>query len=112
MPPKKKLKPTPEAAPETPVESSRSAYGDSHAATEKALLSAHSRHLRNADVIEEHMVVELLKAVHSSDVHGVRYTPEYLAAHPDFTGEDADEISSMQAAIKSQRDRDESPALE
>lgn len=107
MPPKKKLKPTLEAAPETLVESSGSVYCDSHAATEKALLSAHARYLRNADVIDEHMVAELSKANHRPDVHSVRYTTEYLASHPDFTGEDADEIPSTQAAMKSQGDIDE-----
>ncbi|KAI4914031.1 hypothetical protein J4E90_005751 [Alternaria incomplexa] len=107
MPPKKKLKPTLEAAPETLVEPSRSVYGDSHAATEKALLSAHAQHLWNAGVIDEHMVAELSKPNPKSDVHSVRYTTDYLAAHPDYTGEDADELPAMQTAMKHRRSRDE-----
>ncbi|KAI4650578.1 hypothetical protein J4E93_002935 [Alternaria ventricosa] len=107
MPPKKKLKPTLEAAPETLVERSRSVYGDSHAATEKAMLSAHAQHLWNAGVIDEHMVAELSKANHKPDVHSVRYTTDYLAAHPDYTGEDADEIPAIQTAMKHRRSRDE-----
>ncbi|KAI4635130.1 uncharacterized protein J4E87_000079 [Alternaria ethzedia] len=107
MAPKKKLKPTPEAAPDTPVERSRSVYGDSHAATEKAMLSAHAHHLWNAGAIDEHMVAELSKVNPKSDVHSVRYTTDYLAAHPDYTGEDADEIPAMQTAMKHRRSRDE-----
>ncbi|KAI4618844.1 hypothetical protein J4E83_005795 [Alternaria metachromatica] len=107
MAPKKKLKPTPEAAPDTPVERSRSVYGDSHAATEKAMLSAHAHHLWNAGAIDEHMVAELSKVNPKSDVHSVRYTTDYLAAHPDYTGEDADELPAMQTAMKHRRSRDE-----
>jgi hypothetical protein len=107
MSPKKKLKMTVEAAPEVSVHQSRSAYGDNHASTENTLLTAHAQHLWKAGAIDEHMVTELSKPYYKTDVRVVRYTTEYLAAHPDYTGEDADTIPTLQTAMKHRRDRDE-----
>jgi hypothetical protein len=106
MSPKKKLKMTIEAAPEISVNQTRSVYGDNHASTENTLLTAHAQYLWKAGAIDEHMVTELSKP-YKTDVRVVRYTTEYLAAHPDYTGEDADTIPTLQTAMKRRRDRDE-----
>jgi hypothetical protein len=107
MPPKKRSKPTVQAAPEASFDWTRSVYGDSHAATDNALLAAHAQHLQSAGVIDEHMIDELKKPYSTSHVHSVRYTTDYLAFHPDYTGDDVDLIPTLQTAKKRQRDEDE-----
>ena len=104
MSPKKPTKATPEAWSHLQPDHARSVYGDRHAATNHALMVAHATHLEAAGVINEHMYAELTKPIGKMREQGIKYNQLYLAAHPDYTGENADAIPSLQLAMKHQRD--------
>lgn len=107
MPPRKFTEATAEApSPQQIDHQTRSAYGDGHAATNHALLVAHAVYLGTAGVIDEQMVSELTKPMGKMREQGIKYSEQYLAAHPDYTGENTDAIPTMQTALKHQRDRD------
>ncbi|KAJ4376046.1 hypothetical protein N0V83_001327 [Neocucurbitaria cava] len=87
--------------------STRSVFGDNRGATEHALMSAHAKHLRRAGHIDEEMEVKLSKPWHESGKLHIKYTPEYLAQHPNYTGKNHDKIPKYETALKHQKARDE-----
>ncbi|KAG9194013.1 hypothetical protein G6011_04048 [Alternaria panax] len=106
-PPEKKARTAVEATPEAPCDEIRSVYGDAHAATDNAMLAAHAQHLQQAGVIDGRMVYEFTQPYSKLHVHSVRYTSAYLALHPDYTGKDADIITTWRMAMRRQREDDE-----
>lgn len=110
MPPKKPTKNGTEAAlsaQEIEHSNTRSGYGDNHAATEDAMLSAHAKQLREAKVIDDKMAAELSKPRRNVPEVNVKYTQEYLAQHPDYTGKNAHEMPSYEVAARRQKAKDD-----
>ncbi|KAF1836331.1 hypothetical protein BDW02DRAFT_460965, partial [Decorospora gaudefroyi] len=94
------------------IDQTRSCYGDRHTTTDNGLLATHSQHLRQAGVISKTMETELSKRCNiykpgDSPTRPTRkYTPEYLALHPNYTGANADEMPTLTTATRHQKERD------
>ncbi|XPS78893.1 hypothetical protein M3J09_010891 [Ascochyta lentis] len=78
----------------------RSGYGDMHAHRNAASMAAHVADLRSRGIIDEKMAVELLKPSTNRT-----YSPQYLATHPDYTGEQP-EMTSVVTAERHRLKRD------
>lgn len=79
-----------------------SVYGDMHASRDALLNAEHVTLLRQHDMIELDMAVELLKPFHRDR----KYTETYLRTHPDYTGVQP-EMSSLSTAERQQKMRDQ-----
>ncbi|RMZ70459.1 hypothetical protein GMOD_00000550 [Pyrenophora seminiperda CCB06] len=106
MSPKNPIKTMAETSPQHQSDHVRSVYGDGYAERNHALLVAHAVHLGTVGAIDEHMVAELTKPIMKMREQSIKYSQQYLAAHPDYTGENVDAIPTLQMARKHQRDRD------
>ncbi|KAL5115642.1 hypothetical protein ACEQ8H_006441 [Pleosporales sp. CAS-2024a] len=84
----------------------RSAYGDARAATEDAMMVAHANTLLATKAMDADMASQLKQPWHTTGFLRVRYTKEYLALHPEYTGENAHEMPSLKWAKTKQKERD------
>lgn len=84
----------------------RSVYGDKHAATEDAMLAAHAKHLHENGIIDGTMAAELSKPRRDLKEFTVNHTPTYLAMHPNYTGENHDDMPTLEEALRIQRAKD------
>ncbi|KAF2845615.1 hypothetical protein T440DRAFT_407637, partial [Plenodomus tracheiphilus IPT5] len=100
MPPRK-----PQSFIET-IDPTHSVYGDAHAFTSDQRLATHALHLHDLGIIDDTMVTELSQPRKDVKEVEVKYTKEYLAMHPEYTGEDAHKLVSLEEAERRQRVRD------
>lgn len=109
MPSKKTIKPNNGALAsprEIEVQDIRSGYGDNHAATEDVMMAAHAKHMQENDLIDDQMAGELSKPRRHFNEVTVKYTSEYLAMNPSYTGQDYDEMPTLEMALRRQKERD------
>ncbi|KAH7356043.1 hypothetical protein BKA66DRAFT_397439, partial [Pyrenochaeta sp. MPI-SDFR-AT-0127] len=85
----------------------RSVYGDNHAATEDVMLAAHAKCMREKGQIDKQMVAELSKSRRNLNEVTVNYTRGYLAKNPNYTGQDHDEMPTLEVALQRQKARDD-----
>ena len=79
----------------------RSGYGDMHAHREAEGMKEHVARLRADGQIDEKIATELLKPLHQKR----EYTVEYLATHPEYTGQQP-EMPTFEQAEKLRRKKD------
>ncbi|KAH7092301.1 hypothetical protein FB567DRAFT_545468 [Paraphoma chrysanthemicola] len=108
MPPKSKPRKVLETISIQEVEhvSTRSVYGDNHAANEDAMMVEHAKSIRAAGLIGEEMETQLSQPWHRTGELKRHYTKEYLEMHPEHTGSNAIEMPTYETALKKQRERD------
>jgi hypothetical protein len=108
MPSKSRSKKPVEAStlPQDPAVSTRSIYGDNRAATEGAMMLAHTQRLRSSNIIDDEIATQLSQPWHKSGELKVKYTKEYLELHPDYTGKDAHDMLGLEWAKRKRKDND------
>ncbi|KAH7068357.1 hypothetical protein BKA63DRAFT_521615 [Paraphoma chrysanthemicola] len=108
MPPKSKPRKVLDTISTQEVEhvSTRSVYGDNHAATEDAMMVEHARSLRAAGLIGEEMEAQLSQVWHRTGELKRQYTKGYLKMHPEHTGSNATEMPTYETALRKQKERD------
>ncbi|KAH8722670.1 hypothetical protein GQ44DRAFT_562158, partial [Phaeosphaeriaceae sp. PMI808] len=79
---------------------------NTHAATEDAMMVAHAANLRIAGLIGEEMQIQLSQPWHKTGELKIKYTKEYLAMHPNYTGSNADDMPTYKTALRRQKERD------
>lgn len=84
----------------------RSAYGDKHAVTEDKMMVAHAQTLYDAGIIDEYMKSQLSQPWHRGGELQIKYTKEYMAMSPLYTGSNAHEMPTYEEALKRQKERD------
>lgn len=78
----------------------RSGYGDLHATRNATSMAAHVAHLQAQGLIDDNMATELLKPYDKC-----KFSTEYLATHPDYTGVQPD-MSTFVTADRHRAKRD------
>lgn len=108
MPPKSKPRKVLETISIQEVEhvSTRSVYGDNHAANEDTMMVEHAKSLRAAGMIGEEMETQLSQPWHRTGELKRHYSKAYLEMHPEHTGSNAIEMPTYETALKKQRERD------
>jgi hypothetical protein len=108
MPPKSRFKKPVEAStlPQDAAVSTRSIYGENRAATEDAMMLAHTQLLRSSNIIDDEIATQLSQPWHKSGELKVKYTKEYLELHPDYTGKDAHGMLGLEWAKRKRKDND------
>jgi len=92
-----------------PTDTSTSArHGfDSHRfSTESTMMHTHAQALLNVGTIDVPMATQLAQSWHRTGEVRMQYSKEYLQMHPDYTGENAHEMPTLNWAKKKQRDKD------
>jgi hypothetical protein len=85
----------------------RTVYGDARTVTEDAMMVEHAKCLRLAGVIDDDMERALSQPrFDKARELKTKYTTEYLAMHPNYTGSNLDEIHSYEVALRRQKARD------
>lgn len=109
MPPKAVFRQAPEAILPQMLQNvgARTIYGDARMATEDALMAEHAKHLRLVGVIDDDMEYALSQPrFDKARELKTKFTTEYLAMHPSYTGSNVDEIPSYEVALRRQNARD------
>jgi hypothetical protein len=108
MPPKSRSKKPVETStsPQDAAVNTRSIYGDNRAATEDALMLAHTQRLYSNNIIDDEMATQLSQPWHKSGELKLKYTKEYLELHPDYTGKDAHDMLSLEWAMRKRKEND------
>ncbi|KAH5422663.1 hypothetical protein HBI46_079420 [Parastagonospora nodorum] len=92
-----------------PTESSTSArhsFNSHRFAAESSMMNTHAQTLLKAGTIDSAMATQLSQPWHRTGEVRVQYSKDYLQMHPDYTGENAHEMPTLNWAMRKQRERD------
>lgn len=92
-----------------PIDTSTSARPsfDSHRfTTESTMMHTHAQTLLTAGTVDAAMATQLAQSWHRTGEVRMQYSKEYLQMHPDYTGENAHEMPTLNWAMKKHRERD------